>query len=141
MKEIEDITGAGTTPEPAHATYVRCAAYAHSTTSVGDQLETVLETARRYGLDVAQDDCIAEHGSGANIVGRPGLQRILEMAERGEISHLVHRDWSRLSRNYRDLRHILATLAEADVTVVTEAGENLSYVEHSVATEMQAARR
>ena len=56
MKEIEDIEDAVATPAPVHATYIRFAAYARSTTSGESQLEAVLETARRYGLDVAKDD-------------------------------------------------------------------------------------
>lgn len=90
---------------------------------LNERLEDTLELARLHGLELAAGYTIAEHGSGADI-GRPGLQQVLRMAERGEISHLVCRDWARLSRNQRHLNRIMATLAEAGVTVVTRHGLN-----------------
>ena len=75
------------------------------------------------GLTVKQENIIAEYGSGADF-GRPGIQRILEQTERGEISHLVTPRASYLSRDYHDLYQILLALAEAGATVVTGHGTN-----------------
>ncbi|MGI4789965.1 MAG: recombinase family protein [Janthinobacterium lividum] len=101
--------------------------YVRSATIGKDQLKQRLEDARELahtnGLDVAQNDCIAEQGSGA-VIGRPGLQRVMQMAERGEISHLVTLRPSHLSRDYHDPHEIFTKLAEAGVRVVTGHGTN-----------------
>lgn len=116
---------ATTPPRSVPAIYVRSAADGEG--QLQERVEDARELARLHALDVAQDDTIAEHGSGADIHRRPGIQRILQMAARGEISHLVTLHTSRLSRGYHDLRQILITLAEAGVTVVTGDSSDLSF--------------
>lgn len=114
--------GAATSPELVPAINVRSARNGES--ELAERTEDAFELARLHGLDVAEGDCISEHGSGADIVGRPGIQRILEMAERGEISHLVTLQNSHMSRNYHHLRQVLTTLKYAGMTVVTGYGTN-----------------
>lgn len=103
---------------PRPVIYVRSAA---EDGQLPQRVEDARELARMHGLDVAQDDITAEYGSGALIEGRPGIKRILEQIERGEISHLVTPLTSNLSRNYHDLYRILKTLAEAGAKVITGA--------------------
>ena len=121
-----------TPPQRVPVIYVRSAATGDG--QLEERLEDALELARMNGLDVAAADTVAEHGSGANIVGRPGLQRLLQMAERGEISHLVTRKTSHLSRNYHHLHEMLVALAEAGVTVITGEGDNEPRGTYALAT-------
>ena len=89
-----------------------------------ERLNGARELAQINGLVVAAAEIVVEHGSGADIVGRPGLQRLLQMADRGEISHLVILRTSHLSRDYHALREMLVALTQAGVTVVTSHGAN-----------------
>ena len=88
------------------------------------------------GLVVAAAEIVVEYGSGADIVGRPGLQRLLQMADRGEISHLVTLRTSHLSRDYHALREMLVALTQAGVTVVTSHGSIIPGVELDLAIEL-----
>ncbi|MGI4792123.1 MAG: recombinase family protein, partial [Janthinobacterium lividum] len=89
--------GAERTVPPRPVIYVRSAV--NDEGQLSQRLEDARELAHLHSLDVVPDDCIAEHGSGADI-SRPGLQRVMQMAERGEISHLVTLRPSHLSRDY-----------------------------------------
>lgn len=128
-----------TTPQRVPVIYVRSAA--NDEGQLEERLEDARELAHMNGLDVAAADTVAENGSWANIVGRPGLQRLLQMAERGEISHLVTLKTSYLSRNYHHLHEILVALAEAGVTVVTGEGNNEPRGTYAVATAVFDALR
>ena len=112
-----DQAATATSPKRVPAIYIRSATDGEG--QLEERLEDARELARLHALDVAQDHEIAEHGSGTNIHRRPGIERIMQMAARGEISHLVILDTSHLNRDYHDLRQILIRLAEAGVTVVT----------------------
>lgn len=68
--------GAATARSSRPAIYVRSATNGEG--QLDERLEDARELARMNGLDVAEADTIAEHGSGADIVRRAGLQRILE---------------------------------------------------------------
>lgn len=125
MKETEEIESITAMNAPRPVIYVRSATVGEG--QLEERLEDARELARMNGLDVGADDTVAERGSGADIVGRPGLQRILQRIARGEISHLVVPRTSHLSRKYHDLRQILVTLAEAGVEVVTGGGSRLGF--------------
>jgi DNA invertase Pin-like site-specific DNA recombinase len=139
MKKIEDFEGAAATRAPRPVIYVRSAV--NEDGQLQQRLEDARELAYLNGLDVTQDDEITEHGSGAKIEGRPGIQRILAQAARGEISHLVVLQTSHLSRDHHDLHRIFEAMAEAGVTVVTDSEVNVHSLEYKVATAMLAAWR
>jgi DNA invertase Pin-like site-specific DNA recombinase len=137
MKKIEDFEGAAATRAPRPVIYVRSAV--NEDGQLQQRLEDARELAYLNGLDVTQDDEITEHGSGAKIEGRPGIQRILAQAARGEISHLVVLQTSHLSRDHHDLHRIFEALEEAGVNVVTYPGINISGAEHKLAMAVLAA--
>jgi len=140
MKQRQtDRAATAISPKRVPVIYVRSATDGEG--QLAERLEDTRELACSRGLDVAQDDAIAEHGSGADIHRRSGIQRILQMAARGQISHLVTQDTSRLSRDYHGLRHILVSLADAGVTVITQdSGCNLGFSNDALATDLAERR-
>ncbi len=79
------------------------------------------ELARRHGLELGE--VLRDQASGERLHTRPDLVRLLEMAERREITHIVTPAQDRLLRgDKRDEATIEDALCDAGITLVTGEG-------------------
>ena len=70
--------------------------------------------AQKQGFEVVLVVCETVSGS-AKKVDRPGLEQVLDLARRGEITEVVSLELSRLGRNAMDVRQIIVDLIELGV--------------------------
>lgn len=75
--------------------------------------------AAAHGLEVEEENIVANYGSGADIAGRPGLTALLNEAEDGKVGTLVTTSLDRLARNLTAASCIADALRTQGVTVVT----------------------
>jgi site-specific DNA recombinase len=80
----------------------------------------VRSLAERHGLELLPENIVVERQSGGKLAGRPGLVRLLELAESGRLTHLIAQAYDRISRgDKRDQLTIEDALYEGEVTVIT----------------------
>ena len=70
--------------------------------------------AQKQGFEVVLVICETASGS-VKKVDRPGLEQVLDLARRGEISEVVSLELSRLGRNAMDVRQIILDLIDLGV--------------------------
>ena len=73
-----------------------------------------------HGLEVEEENIIAEYGSGADIAGRPGFMALLNEVENVKVGTLVVTSLDRLGRKSTSASRIADTLRTHGVTVVTK---------------------
>lgn len=78
------------------------------------QVAELTDYAHRQGFEVVVTICETVSGS-AKKVDRPGLEQVLDLARRGEITEVVSLELSRLGRNAMDVRQIIVDLIELGV--------------------------
>lgn len=101
----DDIKGPGATEEKLAARARQC-----------------IDLAARHNLPLDPADILIERESGTTLA-RSQMQRLLDLARSGQITHVVTPYQDRLSRgNKRDIQEIEDALAEGGVTLVTSEG-------------------
>jgi len=90
--------------------------------SIDVQKTRILEKVRELGGELVEDFFSDEARSGTNM-NRPGLMALLARCSRGDITHVVIQDTSRLSRDTKDYLMIKATLMKYKVQMVALSGQ------------------
>lgn len=97
------------------------------------RVSTALQAADGHGLDAQRTrldafaaergmevvEVIADEGQSGKDLKRPGMLRVIELAERGLIDGLVVTKTDRVSRSLRDLLNLIELLRKQDVALVT----------------------
>lgn len=96
------------------ATYHRVSTVDQDPTLAREQLR---QAAARLELELLPEREIEETGSGAKF-NRPGLERVLELARRGEITHLLVWKLDRFGRSVLDMLVNIEELGRAGVTFI-----------------------
>ncbi|WP_374383960.1 recombinase family protein [Dongia sp.] len=107
------------------AIYARYSSDLQSPTSIEDQVRLCRRRASEIGaevVDVYSDAAI----SGARLLGRPEIARMLKDAKAGRIDIVIAEALDRLSRDQEDIAAIYKRLAHAGVTVLTLAEGEIS---------------
>lgn len=107
----------------------KCLGYARVSTSdqkenglsIDVQKTKVLEKIEEMGGDLAEEIFIDDGRSGTNM-NRPGLTALLARCSKGDITHVVVQDTSRLSRDTKDYLSIRAVLKKLGVEIVALTG-------------------
>lgn len=88
-----------------------------------NRVEQCQELAKRHGLAVATDNVIIETKSGGSLSGRPGMLKLLELAQVGRVSHIITPYADRLTRGDKaDEQAVEDALYDGEVTVITHDG-------------------
>ncbi|KAA3437088.1 recombinase family protein [Rufibacter hautae] len=78
------------------------------------QLSELQDYASKHGFEVAYTACETVSGT-RHRYQRPGMERVLEMASKGEITEVICLELSRLGRDAMDVRSLILELAEHGV--------------------------
>lgn len=82
--------------------------------STDRQVSELWEYAMKHGFEVAYTVCETVSGT-RHRYQRPGMEKVLEMARRGEITEVVCLELSRLGRDAMDVRNLITDLANLGV--------------------------
>ncbi len=107
------------------AIYARYSSDLQSPTSIEDQVRLCRRRAAEIGaevVDVYSDAAI----SGARLLGRPGIDRMLKDAKAGRIDIVIAEALDRLSRDQEDIAGIYKRLVHAGASVLTLAEGEIS---------------
>lgn len=105
------------TTSPRAACYARFSTEMQSVNSIKDQLRVCGRLAAQHGFAVVADFSDAAISGGT--AARPGYQKMLEAARRGDLDVILAEDTSRLWRNLAEQAPRLAELEDLGVHVVT----------------------
>jgi site-specific DNA recombinase len=98
------------------ALYARISNEDQSTYSIGNQIKDCEALASREGYSISPDTtCIDEGVSGTILMERPGLQKVLRLADAGTIQAVIVFDPDRLSRRLGHLLYIEERLTRSNV--------------------------
>lgn len=89
--------------------------------SIDTQKTMILEKIREMGGELVEDFYIDDGRSGTNM-NRPGLTALLARCSKGDITHLVVQDTSRLSRDTKDYLSIRAMLGKYKIKLIALSG-------------------
>lgn len=89
--------------------------------SLDVQKSKILEKVEELGGELTEDIFVDGGRSGTNM-NRPGLTALLARCTKGDITHLIVQDTSRLSRDTKDYLSITALLKKQKVAVVALSG-------------------
>src|SRR3990167_6534759 len=85
--------------------------------SIDVQKTKILEKVGELGGNLAEEIFVDGGRSGTNM-NRPGLTALLARCTKGDITHLVVQDTSRISRDTKDYLSITALLKKQEVAIV-----------------------
>jgi site-specific DNA recombinase len=101
---------------PRAALYARFSSDLQRDQSIEDQLHLCREHAKRQGWEIVEEYSDRAR-SGANLIGRPGVLRLLGDAAAGKFDIILAESPDRLSRDLADLATIRKTLAHQGVAI------------------------
>src|ERR1700730_3147208 len=103
------------------AIYSRYSSDLQTDRSIEDQVALCRAKAKRDGLHVvAEYDDRAK--SGASIIGRTGIARMLDAASTGDFDVLIVEELDRLSRDQEDLAFVFKRLKHLSIPIITVHG-------------------
>ena len=100
------------------AIYARYSSDLQSDASIEDQIRICKERAKNEGWQVIQ--CYTDHAiSGASIVGRPGVQQLIQDAASGKFDLILSEALDRLSRDQEDIAGIYKRMQFSNICMFT----------------------
>lgn len=120
------------------AAYIRRSIDEDESSSIAEQIASLKQLAEEQELSLVEEPIVDKGETGTDF-DRPGIKKVAYLAERGEISHLLVDDISRIGRSAPETLSFISRMeADHGVTIMTPTGTlDISQVEELTQAVMQ----